>query len=77
MDITTSYDSEGGDEGMTEGLDVNLDEYGDFTVTYDEELMGIIVMYSEGLMEFRAYITVNDAEELVRNLKRAIKEARE
>lgn len=62
---------------MTEGLDVNLDEYGDFTVTYDEELRGIVVMYSGGLMEFRAYITVNDAEKLVCNLERAIKESEE
>ena len=38
---------------------------------------GVTVVYSEELMEFRAYITLDEAEELLRNLKGAIKESEE
>ena len=50
---------------MTAGFDASFDGDEYLTVRYDDELMS-----------FAASITVDEAEELVRNLKRAIKEAK-
>lgn len=51
---------------MTAGFDAVPDGDGGIVMTYSDELMG-----------FRAYLTVDEAEELLRNLKRAIKESEE